>query len=91
MNCFIERTVGFETFLTYSSVPNKSAGWNIYQKLINKLISKKNNGVVALNFWGLKDRNGRQKLNKNILSIYDRNLNPNPCLETIKSCLNNGE
>ena len=64
---------------------------NIYQKLVNKLISKKNNGVIALNFWGLKDRNGRQKHNKNILSIYDRNLNPNPCLETIKSCLNNGE
>ena len=44
---------------------------------------------LFINFWGLKDRNGRQKLNKNILSIYDRNLNPNPCLETIKSCLNN--
>ena len=62
-----------------------------YRTLINTLISKKNNGVITLNFWGLKDRNGRQKYNKNILSIYDRNLNPNPCLETIKSCLNNGE
>ena len=38
---------------------------NIYQKLVNKLISK-NNGVIALNFWGLKDRNG----GKSIIKIF---------------------
>ena len=38
----------------------------LYEKIINKMISKKNNGVVALNFWGMKDRKGGHKLNRNI-------------------------
>ena len=59
----------------------------LYQKIINKMISKKNNGVVALNFWGIKDRTGEHKLNKHILSIYDQSLTANPAFNTIKNSL----
>ena len=59
----------------------------LYKKIIDKMISKKNNGVVALNFWGIKDRKGPNKLNKNILSIYDQSLHSNPGLNTIKRSL----
>ena len=51
------------------------------------MISKKNNGVVALNFWGIKDRTGEHKLNKHILSIYDQSLTANPAFNTIKNSL----
>ena len=71
--------------------PNLDSVQNIqselYEKIINKMISKKNNGVVALNFWGMKDRKGAHKLNRNILSIYDQSLIPNPALNTIKRTL----
>ena len=67
------------------SVQNIQA--ELYEKIINKMIFKKNNGVVALNFWGMKDRKGGQKLNRNILSIYDQSLNPNPAFNTIKETL----
>ena len=67
------------------SVQNIQA--ELYGKIINKMISKKNNGVVALNFWGMKDRKGGHKLNRNILSIYDQSLNPNPAFNTIKETL----
>ena len=59
----------------------------LYKKIMDKMISKKNNGVVALNFWGIKDRKGPSKLNKNILSIYDQSLEPNPALNAIKKSL----
>ena len=59
----------------------------LYKKIMDKMISKKNNGVVALNFWGIKDRKGPSKLNKNILSIYDQNLHPNPALNAVKKSL----
>ena len=67
------------------SVQNIQA--ELYEKIINKMISKKNNGVVALNFWGMKDRKGGHKLNRNILSIYDQSLNPNPAFNRIKRTL----
>ena len=56
-------------------------------KIINKLISKKKNGVVALNFWGLNDRKKGQKNNKTILSIFDQSLVANPALDIIKTSL----
>jgi GH35 family endo-1,4-beta-xylanase len=59
----------------------------LYKKIMDKMISKKNNGVVALNFWGIKDRKGPSKLNKNILSIYDKSLEPNPALNAVKKSL----
>ena len=59
----------------------------LYKKIMDKMISKKNNGVVALNFWGIKDRKGPSKLNKNILSIYDQSLEPNPALNAVKKSL----
>ena len=74
-----------EEILNLDSIQNIQA--KLYEKIINKLISKKKNGTVALNFWGLKDRKGGQKNNKTILSIFDQNLNANPALNTIKTSL----
>jgi len=59
----------------------------LYKKIMDIMISKKNNGVVALNFWGIKDRKAEHKLNKHILSIYDQSLHPNPALNSIKKSL----
>ena len=61
----------------------------LYKKIIDKIILKKNNGVVALNFWGIKDRKGVSNLNKNILSIYNQTLKPNSALNIIKTALKN--
>ena len=79
------RTIIKEENPNLDSVQNIQA--ELYEKIINKMISKKSNGVVALNFWGLKDRKGGHKLNRNILSIYDQSLNPNPAFITIKRTL----
>ena len=74
-----------EEIQNLDSIQNIQA--ELYQKIIDKMISKKNNGVVALNFWGIKDRKRPNKLNKNILSIYDPSLHSNPALNIIKTSL----
>ena len=61
----------------------------LYTKLINQLISKKNNGVVALNFWGLKTRSGQSKQNKTILSLFNEANEPNPVIQKVTECLKN--
>tara|TARA_B100000767_G_scaffold107745_1_gene103268 strand:- start:2000 stop:3082 length:1083 start_codon:yes stop_codon:yes gene_type:complete len=74
-----------EEIQNLDSIQNIQA--ELYQKIIDKMISKNNNGVVALNFWGIKDRKRPNKLNKNILSIYDPSLHSNPALNIIKTSL----
>jgi GH35 family endo-1,4-beta-xylanase len=74
-----------EEILNLDSIQNIQA--ELYEKIINKLISKKKNGTVALNFWGLNDRKGEQKNNKTILSIFDQSFEANPALNIIKSSL----
>lgn len=69
------------------SVQNIQSG--LYKKIIEKLISKKSSGIVALNFWGLKNRTGNNSLNKNILSIYNRNGTASKSLNQIKKSLIN--
>ena len=60
-----------------------------YNNIVNTLISKKNNGVVTLNIWGLFDRKGPGDYPKNILSLYDQNGNPKQSLYAIKKSLIN--
>jgi GH35 family endo-1,4-beta-xylanase len=60
-----------------------------YNNIVNTLISKKNNGVVTLNIWGLFDRNGPGDYPKNILSLYDQQGNPKQSLYTLKKSLMN--
>ena len=57
--------------------------------IVNTLISKKNNGVVTLNVWGLFDRKGPGDFPKNILSLYDQLGNPKQSLYGIKKSLKN--
>lgn len=60
---------------------------DLYTKIINKLISKKDNGVVALNFWGLKTRSGQSKQNKTIFSLFNEANEPNPVMKKVTECL----
>ena len=58
-----------------------------YRNIVNTLIAKKSTGEITLNHWGLKNKKGPGKYPKNILSIYDDELNPTKALYSIKKAL----
>ena len=60
-----------------------------YSEIYELALSKKQNGPVVINHWGLLDRKGNNQLNKNILSLYDNQFNPNLALERLRNVLEN--
>ena len=60
-----------------------------YSKIYELALSKKLNGSVVINHWGLLDRKGNNQLNKNILSLYDNQFNPNLALERLRNVIVN--
>jgi GH35 family endo-1,4-beta-xylanase len=58
-----------------------------YSNIINTLISKRNNGVVTLNHWGLIDKSKSGNFPSYTLSLYDSELNPKQALYSIKKSL----
>ena len=57
-----------------------------YVNILNTLISKKENGILTLNHWGLNDRPGKGNFPKYILSIYE-NGKPKQALYALKKAL----
>jgi len=57
-----------------------------YINILNTLISKKENGILTLNHWGLNDRPGKGNFPKYILSIYE-NGKPKQALYALKKAL----
>ena len=58
-----------------------------YSNIVNTLIAKRNNGLVTLNLWGIKNKKGPGNYPKNILSIYDKDLKPAQAFYSIKKSL----
>ncbi len=58
-----------------------------YSNIVNTLIAKRNNGLVTLNLWGIKNKKGPGSYPKNILSIYDKDLKPAQAFYSIKKSL----
>ena len=56
-----------------------------YSNIIKILISRRKNGVVTFNTWGMVDRPG-EHTNENRF-LFDKNLNPKPALFAIKKAL----
>ena len=56
-----------------------------YSNIIKILISRRNNGVVTFNTWGMIDRPG-EHTNENRF-LFDKNLKPKPALFAIKKAL----
>ncbi|MAR98326.1 MAG: hypothetical protein CMP80_04230 [Formosa sp.] len=61
----------------------------LYQKIINILESKKNNGLVTLNLWDLGVR--LKKPSTYFQSIYDSDFNPTPAYNVIKNAIQNNQ
>ena len=60
---------------------------DVYSKIYKLLLSKRQNGTIAINHWGLLDRKGNNHLNKNILSLYNNQSYPNLTLTELKKIL----
>ena len=56
-----------------------------YANILKVLLSKRDNGVVTYNTWGMKDGTGRHKKKK--LFIFDEELKPKPALFAIRKAL----
>ena len=56
-----------------------------YANIIKTLISKRNNGVVTFNTWGVYDKN--QISDHEFKYIYDSNLNPKKAVDELKKAL----
>ena len=60
---------------------------NGYTNVLKALISKRNNGVVTYNTWGVYDKN--EPSSHEYKYIYDSNLNPKKAVELLKNALRN--
>ncbi len=58
-----------------------------YQNIVNTLIAKRSSGEITLNHWGLLNKKGPGRYPKNILSIYDKDLNPTKAFYATKKAL----
>ena len=58
-----------------------------YANIIKTLISKRSNGVVTFNTWGVYDKN--EISNHEFKYIYDSNLNPKKAVDELKKALEN--
>lgn len=58
---------------------------NAYQNIIDVLKEKSKNGVVTLNLWDMSTRVSVG--NSDVLSIYDKNLNPNKAYNVVKEAM----
>ena len=58
-----------------------------YSNIINTLISKRKNGVVTLNHWGITDKQKNGNFPSYTLSLYDSELKPKQALYSIKKSL----
>jgi GH35 family endo-1,4-beta-xylanase len=69
-----------------SSLENERQA-NGYANVLKALITKRNNGVVTYNTWGVYDKN--EPLSHEYKYIYDSNLNPKKAVELLKNTLRN--
>ena len=58
-----------------------------YMNIVNTLIAKRKSGIITLNHWGLVNKKGPGNFPKNILTIYDKDLNPTKAFYSIKYSL----
>ncbi len=58
-----------------------------YRNIVNTLIAKRSSGEITLNHWGLLNKKGPGRYPKNILSIYDKDLNPTKAFYATKKAL----
>ena len=58
-----------------------------YRNIVNTLIAKRTSGEITLNHWGLLNKKGPGRYPKNILSIYDKDLNPTKAFYATKKAL----
>ena len=58
-----------------------------YMNIVNTLIAKRKSGIITLNHWGLVNKKGPGNFPKNILTIYDKDLNPTKAFYSIKNSL----
>ncbi len=58
-----------------------------YRNIVNTLIAKRSSGEITLNHWGLLNKKGPGRFPKNILSIYDKDLNPTKAFYATKKAL----
>ena len=58
---------------------------NGYSNILKALISRRGNGVVTYNTWGIYDKNGSS--NHEFKYIYDSNLKPKKAVEILKNTL----
>ena len=56
-----------------------------YANIVKTLISKRNNGVVTFNTWGVYDKN--EISDHEFKYIYDSNLNPKKAVDELKKAL----
>ena len=67
---------------TFKSLNRQAAA---YSNIMKILISRKNNGVLTFNTWGMVDRPGKHTNEHRFL--FDKNLKPKPALFAIKKAL----
>tara|TARA_B100000989_G_C19518902_1_gene463100 strand:+ start:662 stop:2074 length:1413 start_codon:yes stop_codon:yes gene_type:complete len=62
---------------------------NGYTNILKALISKRENGVVTFNTWGIKDKD--EPSSHEYRYLYDSNLNPKTAVDSLKKALKNKE
>ena len=60
---------------------------NGYSNILKTLISKRENGVVTFNTWGIKDKD--EPSSHEYRYLYDSNLNPKTAVDSLKKALKN--